>query len=412
MIKPGMMLTTKTGRTLKVLEGLGIGGQGTVVKARDMASRRLFAVKIFHPAYANAETIARLEYLYALRLHALCPVFVGPLELIHDHGQVGYIADYIPGKPLKEFLEKETCKFMELLVLALTLANAFAKLHDRNIANGDIREANVLVRRNGAVICAHIIDNDNFNAPSVPKPPCYGNEVYFSPELYAASVENRVRHPDIGSDKYEFFVLMHETILLKHPAAGWMKPEERFNYAMYKGIWRHHPYYGTWPADVKGYPPRTLNARLINLFNQGISLDPDARPSTTAWREALFATLGEVHICEACGWPCLVDVSKTICPSCQRPYPVRKLVLPSGHSIQIDAGYMPIGRNELNGAMMVSAIHAVFRRIGPEVIVESLGQNGTYRKTDKAWVRLPPAKPVTLYPGDVLRLADIEVRIE
>lgn len=412
MIEKGMLLTTTTGRNLKVLEKIGIGGQGFVYQVRDLATRRLFAAKIFYPDYANAETVARIEYLRALHLHTLSSVFAGPLELIRDKKKVGYIMDFVPGKALKEFLENEKFTMMELLTLALTLANAFGKLHERNIAHGDIREANVLAVRDGSVIRARIIDNDNFNAPGIPKPPCYGHEAYFSPELWQASKENRVRHPDIGSDKYEFFVLMHETILLKHPAAGWREPEERFNYAMYQGIWRHHPYHGTWPSDVKGYQPATMNARLIALFDRGISLDPDARPSVAEWRDALTIALGEVHICEACGKPCLVDASKIICPSCHWPFPVRRLVLPSGKAIPINAGYLPIGRNEVGGAMAVSTIHTVFRRIGPEAIVESLGQNGTYRRAGKTWVRLPQAKPVTLYPGDVLRLANIEVRIE
>jgi hypothetical protein len=61
--------------------------------------------------------------------------------------------------------------------------------------------------------------------------------------------------------------------------------------------------------------------------------------------------------------------------------------------------------------MKVSVLHAVFRRIGPETWIESLGGNGTCRWTGTAWVRLPEKRPVLVQQGDWLLLGDVQVQL-
>jgi len=55
--------------------------------------------------------------------------------------------------------------------------------------------------------------------------------------------------------------------------------------------------------------------------------------------------------------------------------------------------------------------HAVFRRIGPQTWMESVGRNGTWRWSGSQWIRLPDKKPVLVQKNDQLKFADLEVTV-
>lgn len=126
---------------------------------------------------------------------------------------------------------------------------------------------------------------------------------------------------------------------------------------------------------------------------------------------ALGKAINEVFLCPKCSGPCLIDTSKSICPLCKQPYPFLKLAPVNGRLISLDRGAIPTGRNDLGGSKKVSARHAVFRRIGPETWLESLGSNDTYRWSGSQWLRLPDNKSVLVQSNDRLRFADVEAQV-
>lgn len=413
MIKPNAIVRTSSGRSLKILELLQAGVQGVAAKAQDMdTGKNVEAVKIFHPDQANANAIERTQYLCAQKLTEECPALIAPIEFINDKGYVGYTMKYVPGVPLQQFLETTRTTFMQLLVCLAFIANGIARLHSRRISHGDIRQANILIASVGSMWRPYLIDHDNFNAEGVPRPTCLGDEMYLAPELYEAFKTGKPVYPDIGSDKFAFRIMAEEVLTLRHPAAGFLDPVERFEQAMYQR-WLYDP--ALPPVQgVGGYPPRILNARLAGLFRRGMSHDPHVRPEMTEWLDVLLGSLGDVYICpeSKCGGPCLADESKTHCPFCGKLYPVPSLLLRDGRRIVVTAGFMQIGRADLRAGNTVSALHAIVRKIGPAVKIESYGMNGTYRKAGNSWVRLEDRKPITIAAGDVLRFADVEVKVE
>lgn len=413
MIKTDEILRTETGRNLKIIELIQAGVQGCTAKAQDMDVRKdIEAVKVFHPDHTNSETIERTAHLCSQKLSEGCPALVAPVELIRGNGRLGYTMRYVQGVPMIQYLETERPRYVQLLVALALVTNGIAYLHARKISHGDIRHANVLIGLVGSVMRPFVIDLDNFSAPGVPKPTCLGDEMYLAPELRTAFKTGKPVYPDIGSDKFAYRIMAEELLTLRHPSAGFHKPTARFEEAMYRS-WFYDP--ALRPGKgVGGYPPGVLNARLAHLMRRGMSADPKARPEMTEWLDALIQSLGDVHICPhpGCGGPCLADVSKTHCPFCNRPYPPLCLALADGHKIPITGGFMQIGRMELRAGDKVSAIHAVFRKIGPAVRIECYGMNGTYRKTKDSWVRLEDRKPITISAGDVLRFADVEVKVE
>jgi hypothetical protein len=88
------------------------------------------------------------------------------------------------------------------------------------------------------------------------------------------------------------------------------------------------------------------------------------------------------------------------------------LALETAHgTIPLDARVNPIGREQLGGSKHVSKLHAVFWRVGPELLVEIVGSSGTWRYRDGGWTPLPARVPVPISPGDRLRIGDVDVRV-
>jgi len=236
--------------------------------------------------------------------------------------------------------------------------------------------------------------------------------LYLAPELRSALKEGRTAIPDVYSELYAFGVLNHEIVLLKHPASGRDNSEEEFNRAMLSGGWLHDPASSEKLGFTGGLPVGSLNSRIAALFRRSLSKDRHERPSAQEWEAELLRALGTVFICPFCNARGLLDSSKKVCPMCDRPFATFALVAPAGGMIDLGSGCVRVGRNDLGGAPMVSALHAVFRQVGPELWLECRGRNGTFRRRGSNWERLPDDRPTLIDDGDVLRLADVEVRVE
>ncbi len=409
MLAVGQTLRCASGRRVTIDRTFPAGGQGCAYAVRD-AKGAPGVVKLFHARFDRAETQRRLEHLIAQRLERACPVLVPPRDLVIEGAGIGYFAELFPGEPLEEYLQRSTTTLVDSLTLAVALAHAFAVLHARGIAHGDIHGSNVLVRSVGEALEAGIIDFDNFAAAGVSPPPMVGQLLYLAPELRKALAAGRPAVPDERSDRFALGVLMHEVVLLLHPATGADATPELFERAMTSG-WIHDPARAGRPHGTGGVPPQVLNPDLQRLFRTSLSLDPGERPSAATWELALLDALRTIHVCDRCTMPFLVDASKTACPACAVAFDDYELRLADGRRIPVGAAAVPVGRSLLGGSTKVSGTHAVFRKIGPELFVESLGRNGTARSSGAGWVRLPDRTLILLFPGDRLRLGDVEVAV-
>ena len=413
MITSGEIFESQSGRRIRVEGLIGVGGQGEAYWVTDLNTGQRGVLKVFFEKFVSSETIQRLHFLTSLQLNTVCPALLAPNDLINKKGRIGHYTLAAPGQPLEEFLKNPNSTFVESLQLAISLAHAVTMLHQRQIAHGDLHADNLLVNKTASVPELYVIDFDNFNAPRMPAPPCVGHNLYMAPELRMALVQGKPAIPDIWTDRYSLGVVMHEIILFKHVAAGADNDEAEFHKAMCSG-WLHDPASADRPpGNIGGYPVEVLNADVARLFRKSLSLDRAERPSADQWEMALGKAINEVYVCPRphCSGPCLIDASKSICPLCKHPYPFLKIVAVNGQMISLDRGAIPVGRDDLGGAKKVSARHAVFRRIGPETWLESLGSNGTYRWAGSQWIKLPDNKPVLVQHNDRLRFADMEAQV-
>jgi len=407
----GTSITCASGEIVIIERAFTAGGQGCAYAVRRKRTNSPAVLKLFHDRFDRAETQRRLEFLIAQDLGKLCPVLVAPRDLVVGPAGIGYVSDLFPGEALETVLSRDNLTIFHTLTLAVALAHATRALHARGIAHGDIHGSNVLIANTGGTLRAGIIDFDNFAAPSLPPPPMVGQILYISPELRHALHSGLPAIPDLRSDRFAFGVLMHEVVLLLHPAGGADATPEMFEKAMMNG-WVHDPARSNRPRTAGGVPREAINADLQRLFRLSLSPDPNERPSAETWETTLLAALKAVHICDRCSMPFLVDPSKTACPTCGGVFPDWLLRLQNGRAIPIGEAAVPVGRAHLGGSTKVSVTHAVFRKIGPDLLVDSCGLNGTSRRNGHGWVRLPDRTPILLSPGDRLRLGDVEVVVE
>jgi hypothetical protein len=237
-----------------------------------------------------------------------------------------------------------------------------------------------------------------------------------APELRVALAKRQPAIPTVATDLFSLAVLVHEIILLVHPSAGNDGDELHFQEAMCSGKWLLDPAVaGPSSRDLGGYPATVLSTDLARLFRSAMSLDPGSRPSAESWEAELSAAFHAVDTCPypGCGSPFIIDVSQVACPLCGRPFPHLTLRMKGhGGGIPLVDGATILGRTELGNSPQVSARHAIFRRMGTETWIESIGRNGTCRWNGSRWVRLPDGKAVLVQAGDRLLLGDVEILLD
>lgn len=412
MLQEGSIISSKSGRKIRIDRLLKAGGQGTVYLGTDLRTNQPVVVKIFHDKFDRNETIQRMTFLIDQRLGDICPSLAAPFDAIIKKSVIGHIAPYIPGIRLEEFLEKPTCTFQERLNLALEAASLTNKLHGRQIAFGDIHANNFIVCKKGSTYILSLIDFDNFNASGLPAPPMAGHSLYLTPEIRSNMVNRKRVVPNFETDRYALGILQSEIILLFHPACGSDESEAAVAKAMSEP-WRFDPSIGSNdPASAEMCSVRILSSDICRLFRSTFGKDRTARPSAAQWIITLEEALKRVYLCPVCGCPTIIDSSKFACPLHQHPFPILTLLIkPTGQRIRLNRGVVVLGRKELGQSSSVSRQHVICRRFGPEAWLEPIGQNGTERWSGYNWKRLSNNVPVLIQAKDRLRFADVEVEV-
>jgi serine/threonine protein kinase/WD40 repeat protein len=130
----------------ELIEVLGSGGMGVVIKARQLSLGRLVALKMLpYTAPVTPEQFARFraeaQALASLQHPNIVQVYeVGELE-----GRPYLVMEYVPGPNLARELAGSPQPAREAAELVLVLAAAIQAVHDRGIIHRDLKPANVLL---------------------------------------------------------------------------------------------------------------------------------------------------------------------------------------------------------------------------------------------------------------------------
>src|SRR5436190_3751273 len=143
------------GKTLhhyRILEKLGVGGQGTVYKATDSKLGRTVVIKVLPPELtakeANLKRFEREARLASSLDHPnICTIF----DLDEAEGLHFIAMQHVEGRNVRQLVAGRPLELKSALLIAIQVADALAVAHSRGIIHRDIKSGNIMVTPSGQV---------------------------------------------------------------------------------------------------------------------------------------------------------------------------------------------------------------------------------------------------------------------
>jgi serine/threonine-protein kinase len=196
----------------EILEIIGTGANGRVVRAHDPMIGRLVAIKLLAKELATGE--ARQRFLQEARV-------VGQLShpsiiTLHDMGieeatQTPYLVmEFLDGQPLDRILDRGSVPYPRACAIVAEVACALGAAHRKGVIHGDVKPANVLITDDGRVKLmdfgmARLASRDSAATP------LSGTPAYWCPEQILGKPQ------DARSDLFSLGVVLYELVTGKRP---------------------------------------------------------------------------------------------------------------------------------------------------------------------------------------------------
>jgi serine/threonine protein kinase/Tfp pilus assembly protein PilF len=210
--KEGILFANK----YRIINEIGRGGMGVVLKAEDTKLKRIVALKFLPPKLehfpeARERFIREAQAAAALDHPNICTVY----EAEELESQIYITMAYIDGKSLKEKVAKEPLKIGEALDVAIQVAEGLDEAHSKGIIHRDIKPANIMLTDKGQVKIMDFGLAKLENADDITKTSAVmGTVAYMSPEQ---SLGKRV---DFRTDIWSFGCLLYEILAGQNPFQG------------------------------------------------------------------------------------------------------------------------------------------------------------------------------------------------
>lgn len=208
-------------------EAIGQGGFATVYRAHDLRSdsadgrHPYVALKVLHPALRDCpRAIARLKREFRQTYMLSHPTIVRVFDLDVHEGVWFIVMELLEGETLDKRLRRlagAAAPLAELLALLSSCADALSFAHERNIAHGDFKPANLFVLNDGAVRIVDFGGSSELNlcasGVEIDQPDRVATPAYASPQVLAG--ETAVPRDDL----FSFACVAFETLAGCHPFA-------------------------------------------------------------------------------------------------------------------------------------------------------------------------------------------------
>src|SRR5579883_2658427 len=142
--RPGLLGTVAQ---YEVIEVIGQGGMGIVLKAYDPALNRLVAVKVMAPQLAAVAAARRRFAREARAAAAVSHEHVVPIYAVDEFRGLPYLVmPFISGESLQDRLDRcGPLKLPEILRIGRQVAIGLAAAHDQGLIHRDIKPSNILL---------------------------------------------------------------------------------------------------------------------------------------------------------------------------------------------------------------------------------------------------------------------------
>jgi tRNA A-37 threonylcarbamoyl transferase component Bud32/ribosomal protein S27AE len=243
-----------------LLETVGVGGMGSVYKARDTRLDRFVALKILRTELsANAQEAARLEQEARLTAAVNHPHVVQVFSSGTDHGQLYLVMELIGGGSLDDLMAQHTrVPEAQVLKTGIGAARGLRAAHAKGLMHRDVKPANILFADGEtakigdfglAVAAGPSTDAQN---------EIWGTPYYVAPERLNSEPE------DFRSDVYSLGATLFHALAGVPPIAGESNSASKLRELKMT------------PADVKVVAP-DISRRTARIINRMIAPDPGER---------------------------------------------------------------------------------------------------------------------------------------
>ncbi|MFO0869316.1 MAG: serine/threonine-protein kinase [Pirellulales bacterium] len=134
----------------EILEAIGCGGMGIVLKGYDHQLNRFVAVKVLHP-HSALSAAARRRFVREAQAAAAVvhPHVIAIHEVDAQHDPPYLVMPFIPGESLQQRLDRlGPLPIVDVLRIGQQVAEGLAAAHAQGLVHRDIKPANILLERN------------------------------------------------------------------------------------------------------------------------------------------------------------------------------------------------------------------------------------------------------------------------
>jgi serine/threonine protein kinase/tetratricopeptide (TPR) repeat protein len=281
----------------KILEKLGVGGQGTVYKATDGKLGRTVVVKVLPPELtareANLKRFEREARLASSLDHPnICTIF----DLDEAGGHHFIAMQYVEGRNVRQLVGGHPLELKSALLIGIQVTDALAAAHARGIIHRDIKSGNVMVTPSGQAKIldfglAKLLENEEDEKKSrIHRTDLTEIGVPYGTATYAAPEQARGDRVDKRADIFSTGVLLYEMLTGTWPFRGKTTIDVR------------HAVMHDAPRPVSELRKEPLPARLQQILDRCMAKEPrDRYQKMEEVRDDLRRVLQEVSTADATG---------------------------------------------------------------------------------------------------------------
>lgn len=199
----------------EVIETLGVGGMGTVYKARDSQLDRFVALKLLRKELNTEEHAEHLQHEARVTASVSHPNIVQVFSFGRDHDQFYLVMELVDRGSLDDLIEQQKrVPERQVLATGLQVARGLRAAHEKGLIHRDVKPANILFKD------AELVKIGDFGLAGVAEQKAgTGAEIWGTP-YYVAPERLQNAPEDFRSDIYSLGATMFHAIAGRPPFEG------------------------------------------------------------------------------------------------------------------------------------------------------------------------------------------------